>query len=628
MARVHRNALAPGREVNGYTIDRVLGQGGFGITYLAREIRLDRLVAIKEYLPQQLAIREGDMSVHPSDDTEGELFKWGLERFLAEARTLAQFQHPNIVPVFAAFEANNTGYMVMQYERGESLGDILQRRKVMEEDELLKLLLPILGGLREVHARSFIHRDIKPDNIFIRENGSPVLLDFGSSRQALGVKTQIFTVLISTGYSPFEQYSTGGKDQGPWTDIYGLAATLYRAVVGKKPPDAADRSHSILAREEDLFISLQDLVGGRFSTRFLAAIDHGLAFRPHDRPQSVDAWLAEFNDVDGDWATVPRPVDPGAQTIPSLTNYAASRKQASPASAAGPAQREPTAPPTAGKAEVRTEVRTRSFWRRYRVLATVVLASGFTAALVTGLIDVQSWLTTPQPSPVASSPAPAPSMQMTPPAAPASRPAGSLEDLLAAAESDFQSMRYSAPAGDNALEKFRTALLVDPSNQAARAGIQRIVDRFVQLAQQSADAADFTAAERHLDEAAAVAPDAPNLALARTDIGARRAAAERAAAEAEERAANLAAAIKAAETAAQSAEQTPKDALAALATAVKLGATPEQLSSARASLKDRLSQLLSTAAEAAKTATQVGNVAKAREALGQAKDYKTLLEKL
>ena len=203
---VHRNALQPGYEVLWYRIERILGQGGFGITYLAYDTNLDQHVAIKEYLPIELAVREGDDSVHPVSENHDDNYRWGLERFISEARTLAKFNHPNIVRVLSVFEQNNTAYMPMRYEEGKSLQERLPRRGTLEEDQLMKILLPVLGGLRLVHGAGFIHRDIKPANIFIRDDGSPVLLDFGSARQALGHETKTLTSLVSPGYAPFEQY--------------------------------------------------------------------------------------------------------------------------------------------------------------------------------------------------------------------------------------------------------------------------------------------------------------------------------------------------------------------------------------------------------------------------------------
>jgi len=285
--KIHRNSLKPGHTLHWYRIESILGQGGFGLTYLAYDLNLDQQVAIKEYLPIELAVREHDFSVHPVTSEAGEKFKWGLERFILEARTLARFKHPNIVRVLNVFEANNTAYMVMEYEQGESLQEVLSARKTLEEGELMNLLLPILGGLQKVHESGFIHRDIKPGNIVVRQDGSPVLLDFGSARQALGVATQTLTSLVSPGYAPFEQYHSKSDQQGPWTDIYGLGATLYRAIAGVAPMDSVDRSRAILKTNKDVLVSAMELGRGRYSEHFLRAIDHALQFKEEDRPQNV-----------------------------------------------------------------------------------------------------------------------------------------------------------------------------------------------------------------------------------------------------------------------------------------------------------------------------------------------------
>ena len=189
-----RNSLRPGHELHWYRIEEVLGQGGFGITYLAYDANLEQHVAIKEYLPMELAVREGDFSVYPASRAHDTRYRWGLDRFLAEARTLARFKHPAIVRVNSVFEANNTAYMVMEYQLGMSLQAVLDRRGTLPENELVALVLPLLDGLQVIHAEGFIHRDIKPSNIYIRRDGHPVLLDFGSARQALGEETKTLTL--------------------------------------------------------------------------------------------------------------------------------------------------------------------------------------------------------------------------------------------------------------------------------------------------------------------------------------------------------------------------------------------------------------------------------------------------
>ncbi len=290
---IHRHALEPGSRLHWYRIERVLGSGGFGITYLARDLNLDLEVAIKEFLPE-FAIREKDFSVQPKTGTHAEMFKWGLDRFMIEARTLTRFNHPNIVRVLTVFDANRTGYMVMAFEHGETLKDILDRRYTLKEDELLKILLPILDGLEAVHARGFIHRDIKPANLFIRDDGSPVLIDFGSARQALGFETQALTTVVTPGYAPFEQYYSKGQRQGPWTDIYSLGATLYRAVTGEPPQEAVERSRAILESTLDPLEDIRNIAQGRYSAHFLTAIHHALRFRANERPQTIAEWRLDL----------------------------------------------------------------------------------------------------------------------------------------------------------------------------------------------------------------------------------------------------------------------------------------------------------------------------------------------
>jgi len=290
----HRNALKPGYRVHWYQIEKILGQGGFGITYLADDTNLSQKVAVKEYLPVEVAFREGDFSVHPVSENHSESYRWGLDRFLEEARTLARFDHPNIVRVLSVFEMNNTAYMVMRYESGHSFQQMLPKRATLDEERLVAILFPVLDGLRLVHEAGFIHRDVKPANIFVRGDGSPVLLDFGSARQSLGEATRTLTTLVSPGYAPFEQYYSKSDKQGPWTDIYGLGATLYRAVVGVPPMNAVDRSEGIIKKGQDPLIPASGAAAGRYSARFLDAVDWSLRFDENARPQSIDDWKRGF----------------------------------------------------------------------------------------------------------------------------------------------------------------------------------------------------------------------------------------------------------------------------------------------------------------------------------------------
>lgn len=280
----HRNALPQGFEIQEYVIDSVIGHGGFGITYLAKDIHLDQWVAIKEYLPNDLAVREGVSTVYAKSNTDEEAFEWGLQRFIMEARTLAQFQHPNIVQVMRFFEAHRTAYMVMAYQEGESLSQILKNRAKMEEAELMGIILPIINGLEAVHKVGFLHRDIKPGNIFIRkEDGTPVLLDFGAARYAIGQRSTSLTSIVTPGYAPFEQYDSKST-QGPWTDIYALGGVMYYAMTGNVPTEVVGR-----LKRDDMPRAV-DVCAGRYKIEILRAVDWALALDEDARPQNLSQW--------------------------------------------------------------------------------------------------------------------------------------------------------------------------------------------------------------------------------------------------------------------------------------------------------------------------------------------------
>lgn len=308
------DALPSQHRLHWYVLERVLGQGGFGITYLARDTNLDQAVAIKEYLPVDVATRRADATVRPRSDEQGERYRWGLDRFIQEARTLARFDHPNIVRVLSVFEQNGTAYMVMRFEEGENFAALLDRKRTLAEEDLMRVLLPVLDGLELVHNAGFIHRDIKPDNVHIRADGSPVLLDFGSARHSLG-HARTVTILVAPGYAPFEQYYSSGEDQGPWTDIYSLGATCYRAIAGVAPMDAIARSKGILGSTRELLVPAAAVGSGRYSDRLLKAIDHALAFGEKDRPAAIAQWRAELT---GRAAGAPAPA--GRANAPALAS--------------------------------------------------------------------------------------------------------------------------------------------------------------------------------------------------------------------------------------------------------------------------------------------------------------------
>jgi len=280
------NALPAGYALQEYQIEKVLGVGGFGLTYLALDSNLNLKVALKEYLPADIALRGANQSIGPRSPDTAETFGWGKQRFLDESRTVASFRHPNIVRVMRFFEANGTAYMVMEFVEGAALGEWIRTRRPLVEAQAAAIVAPLLDGLEVVHKRGFLHRDVKPGNIYVRDDGSPVLLDFGSARQ----KSSELTAVVSPGYAPFEQYHTQGK-QGPWSDLYALAGVLYWMVTGSMPQEAPSR-----IRADNMAPAVQAGDRQRFRPEFLAAIDWALTPYEDQRPQTVAEWRSALLD--------------------------------------------------------------------------------------------------------------------------------------------------------------------------------------------------------------------------------------------------------------------------------------------------------------------------------------------
>jgi len=279
----YHSALANGLVIGRYKILSVLGEGGFGITYRCLDTQLHRDVAIKEYLPSGLAIRQGDTQVLPRSTEVSKDFVWGRSRFLDEARTMAKLSHvPAVVRVHDFLEAHGTAYVVMQLLEGETLAHRLDRETRLSQAAIERILPPLLDGLEQIHGVGFLHRDIKPANIMLGPDGAPTLIDFGASRADVAGRTQAMTAIFTPGFAAPEQSSAG--KQGPWTDIYGLAATLYACVTGKPPPSALER-----LMEDDSTVSA-DSAGASYAPALLAAIDVGMLLQIHARPQTIDAW--------------------------------------------------------------------------------------------------------------------------------------------------------------------------------------------------------------------------------------------------------------------------------------------------------------------------------------------------
>jgi serine/threonine protein kinase len=329
-------ALPPGTALNEYRIESTLGIGGFGVTYLATDGNLNLRVAIKEYLPGDVAVRAEDRSVRSKSPDCADSFALGRTRFLEESRTLAAFRHPNIVRVMRFFEANQTAYMVMEFVAGEPLPEWLKTRRPLAERAVLGIAAPLLDGLEVVHRSGYLHRDIKPANIFMRRDGSPVLLDFGSARAPAAGRE--LTTIVSLGYAPFEQYHARGGE-GPWTDLYAFGAVLYWMVTGERPVEAPGR-----AFDDPMVPASKAGAASAYSAQLLRAIDWALKPAKEARPQSV----AELRSAlpiapDGkvpDDATILMPIGPSqpdaAKNAPPLDGEALAKIAAALATHIGP----------------------------------------------------------------------------------------------------------------------------------------------------------------------------------------------------------------------------------------------------------------------------------------------------
>ncbi|KQQ88076.1 serine/threonine-protein kinase [Massilia sp. Leaf139] len=280
------HSLPLGSRVSEFEITGIIGKGGFGIVYLAWDHSLDRVVALKEYMPASFASRKSQTQVSPLSERHRETFQVGLNSFVNEAKLLAQFHSPSLVEVHRFWEANGTAYMVMPYYRGKTLGETVRAFSgPPDEAWLLDLLAPLTEALMELHSVQCYHRDIAPDNILILDDTrSPLLLDFGAARRVIAGQAHALTIILKAGYAPVEQYGEiPGMEQGPWTDVYALASVVYWAVTGNTPPAATSRMI------RDSYVPLAECAPAQYSRAFAAAIDRALAVLPEARTQSIEA---------------------------------------------------------------------------------------------------------------------------------------------------------------------------------------------------------------------------------------------------------------------------------------------------------------------------------------------------
>ena len=278
-----------------YIVGKVLGFGGFGVTYIGWDGRLEQKVAIKEYLPGEFSTRmPGQSTVTVFNGDKEEQFRDGMEKFVDEAKRLARFQNETgIVKIFDSFYENETAYIIMEYLDGETLTERLSREKTIPEDEAIDMIMPVMNSLQVVHNEGILHRDIAPDNIFLTKDGEVKLIDFGASRFATTSHSRSLTVIIKPGYSPEEQYRSRG-DQGPYTDVYAVAATLYKMITGKTPPDAMERRASVENKRRDILVPPHNLTKNISKNRENAILN-AMNVQIEDRTQDIQSFIYELN---------------------------------------------------------------------------------------------------------------------------------------------------------------------------------------------------------------------------------------------------------------------------------------------------------------------------------------------
>jgi serine/threonine protein kinase len=487
---------------NQYLIGRVLGKpGGFGITYLTWDTRLQELLAIKEYLPRDLVARNiGQLSVSAHSKEEGELFRCGLREFLGEARIMAKFNNDHLVDVRSFFEANGTAYLVMDYYEGQTLAEYLdQHGGKVSEETALDIIIPLMNGLDEVHKLGFIHRDIKPQNIYITKQGRAILLDFGAARLAIAERSKSLSVILTPGYAPFEQYLSQ-RLQGPRTDIYACAAVLYQMVTGTVPPAAVERV------KEDLLVFPQSLEP-KVSLSFSKAVMKGLELDLDNRPESINLFQKMLLETDN----------------PNVSP--------------------PDEPRLSGDDNPISKISWKSLLPSSRNAALLGIA--ILAALLIGIV---AWgIDHYWPSPADEQAGTAAKKTGLPPDRPAepkldsakqikpTQPDGTqnaapdtskqqaIEKLIAAAAEDIKNNRLNSPKGNNALEKYKEIHKLDPGNKAATQGFENIGKIFINLAQDQINAGDTKKADQYLWYAQIYIPwDTPGQEALHAEIEAKR----------------------------------------------------------------------------------------------------------
>jgi serine/threonine protein kinase len=431
----HDAGLLPvGSRLAEFEITRVIGQGGFGVVYEAWDHALERVVAIKEYLPTSLSTRQQDGTVVPLSERHRETFDLGMRSFINEARLLAQFDHPSLLKVYRFWQERGTTYMVMPFYRGDTLREALVAIPAgVDEAWLIRIMDGVTQALAVMHNANCYHRDIAPDNIILLEgSGRPVVLDFGAARRVITDKTQAITVILKPGYAPIEQYAEmPDMSQGAWTDVYALAAVMHVAVCGRAPPPSVARLLS------DSYVPLagNDILRQRYSLRLLEAIDAGLGVRPEQRPQSMAELRAALDlEVGHSIAPTPRTQPPsgarsGSSNANAATVIAGRKAPPTPAPAPGAGSR------SGGKGKGKAVAALASV----AVVAAVAGGGWWWYQGRAGKTDVATLPPPPIDTKVAQTPTPPPPPPPPAPPAPAAprTPLDSLQSLAAGAAAGF-----------------------------------------------------------------------------------------------------------------------------------------------------------------------------------------------
>ena len=506
----HVNALPPGTRFEEYRLDAVLGAGGFGITYRAYDANLDKFVAIKEYLPVEFATRAERYTVVPQSSTDAKDYHWGLNRFLDEARTLARFDHPHLNKVHRFFESNGTAYMVLEYIQGETVADRLTRDRQLPEESLQRLLDEVLSGLEVMHDAGYVHRDIKPGNLMLREeDGSAVILDFGAARQAVGQRSKAITSILTPGYAPIEQYDSKADDVGPWSDIYALGMVAYRCISGISDgelPDAVTRGRTQRKGGVDLTPAVE-AGKGKYSLNLLEAIDWAIAVDEDDRPQTVDAWRGALAGGDRRQSLAKSVRKPATQSTKDTTTRRsglswttiALTMAISALLGVGVWWSMQEYPQLFDDGDDNPQQLTQQGARTGVPGGTLQeTESGETGEAVAGAEQALPPEMGETEQPTSKEPV------LSPEDAEVAR-------LLAAAEADFKARRLTSPAGNNAWEKYQQVLGLSPAHPEAMAGMERVIESYMQLFGAEVEKEEFGKAEGYLAKIGELHPDSPLL---------------------------------------------------------------------------------------------------------------------